>query len=202
MRRIANPFVVQVGANDGVRADPVRAFITQYRWPALLIEPDPIVFEQLKRNYSAFPLVRTLNLAISDQDGILPFFVPKDSLVAESPRLSGLSSLHRDQLIRELIREGFTKPHDLVRQIEVPAKRVSSLVRGEGITRIDVLQIDTEGSDWRILSQFDLAELGVKLINVEFFHLTEAEQGACIVRLRDFGYRTAPYLGDLIAYQP
>jgi hypothetical protein len=65
-----------------------------------------------------------------------------------------------------------------------------------------VLQIDTEGSDWRILSQFDLAELGVKLINVEFFHLTEAEQGACIVRLRDFGYWTAPYLGDLIAYQP
>jgi FkbM family methyltransferase len=202
MQRVAKPFVVQIGANDGVRADPVRSFITQHQWPALLVEPDPIIFEELKSNYAMFPLVQTRNFAISDQDGALPFYVPNRSLVDERPNLSGLSSISQDQLAKELAREGFSKPYDLIDQIRVPGKCVSSLISDEDITKIDVLQIDTEGSDWRILSQFDLAALQVKLINVEFFHLSQAERHDCIKRLADLDYRTAFYLGDLVAYRP
>ena len=33
------PFVVQIGANDGVRADPVRQLILRHDLPGLLVEP-------------------------------------------------------------------------------------------------------------------------------------------------------------------
>ena len=76
-----------------------------------------------------------------------------------------------------------------------------TLLRDEDISKIDILQIDTEGHDWRILSQFDLGGLGVKLINMEFFHLSEGEKRACILRLTNLGYYTGFYLGDLVAYR-
>jgi FkbM family methyltransferase len=39
-------------------------------------------------------------------------------------------------------------------EIAITAKTVAELLREERITSVDVLQIDTEGHDWKILSQF------------------------------------------------
>ncbi len=41
-------FFIQVGANDGVLDDPIRALILEYRLAGLLIEPLPDIFEKLK----------------------------------------------------------------------------------------------------------------------------------------------------------
>jgi len=63
------PFVLQIGANDGYRDDPLYKIITTYRLPALLVEPIPSVFEALQRNYAGQPDIRFENCAISYQDG-------------------------------------------------------------------------------------------------------------------------------------
>lgn len=201
MRSVERPFTLQIGANDGVRADPLRHFITKHHWNALLIEPLPTVYKQLQRNYEQFPQVQTRNIAVSDRDGMLSLYVPNDELTAQRPDLTGLCSLQNEHVAAELIREGLSNPTALIAKITVPAKTVPALLKDERISRIDVLQIDTEGHDWRILSQFDLAGLDVKLINMEFFHLTYDERRACIGRLTELGYLIAFYLGDLIAYR-
>ena len=201
MRSVDRPFALQIGANDGIRADPLRNFVTQHRWNALLIEPLPTVYKQLQRNYEQFPWVQTRNIAVSDRDGMLSLYVPSDELVAQRPDLTGLCSLERKHVAAELIREGLSNPMDLITEIAVPAKTVPGLLQDEGISRIDVLQIDTEGHDWRILSQFDLSGLDVKLINMEFFHLTYDERHACVSKLTELGYTIAFYLGDLVAYR-
>jgi len=43
----------------------------------------------------------------------------------------------------------------------------SLFCKPHGIRRIDYLSIDTEGSEWRILHDFDVAAFEIKVISVE-----------------------------------
>lgn len=43
---------IQIGANDGLRNDPVREFIIRDRWQGILVEPLPAVFAMLQHNYA------------------------------------------------------------------------------------------------------------------------------------------------------
>jgi FkbM family methyltransferase len=199
--RKSKPFILQIGANDGVRADPIRPFITEYQLPALLVEPHPKLYEILKANYDGYEDVRLVNCAISVEDGKLALFSPDEALLIERYKLSGLCSLSRDQILKELVREKIPAAGSRISQITVPAFSVSSFLRNYAISDIDVLQIDTEGHDLKILSQFDLAALGVGLINIEFFHLAESEKRCCILELTEQGYHTAFVHGDLVAYK-
>jgi len=52
------PLLVQIGANDGVRADPVRHLILRHGLQGLLVEPLPDLFVQLQKNYAGGRQVR------------------------------------------------------------------------------------------------------------------------------------------------
>lgn len=201
LRKKAKPFILQIGANDGVTDDPVRRFITVENLPALLLEPNPTCFALLQENYASFSNVRMLNIAISETAGSLSLFVPKDDLIERAPRLSGLCTLDRAQLIKELNREALPNPENLVSEIKIRAKTAADLLQEEKISAIDVLQIDTEGHDWKILSQFDLSNLGISLIHMEWFHLKPEEQRDCMNHLTSLGYSTIKVLGDIVAYK-
>ena len=43
--------IIQIGANDGMRKDPIRQWIVNRSISAVLIEPDPDAFAELKRSY-------------------------------------------------------------------------------------------------------------------------------------------------------
>jgi len=198
--QIKRPFVLQIGANDGVVSDPIHWFITSNRCPVLLIEPQPAAFAQLKKTYNDFPDVQARNFAISDRAGVLPFYVPSPSLLSQHPHLSGLGTFSRQQLEKELIREDKYSPENIL-ETSVIAKTVPDLLRDESISHIDVIQIDTEGHDWRILSQFDLIGLDVSLIQMEFFHLARADQVTCVNHLTALSYSTSIVYGDIVAYK-
>jgi hypothetical protein len=62
--------------------------------------------------------------------------------------------------------------------------------------------IDTEGWDWRVLRQFDLARLRPRLILVEHQHLTDEDKRAMYERLAGSGYGWAETPeGDTIAWR-
>ena len=54
---------IQVGSNDGLSNDPLRKFIVNNDWNAVLIEPVPNLFNRLVNLYSDNPKVTVLNLA-------------------------------------------------------------------------------------------------------------------------------------------
>ena len=62
-------FFIQVGANDGISHDPLRAYIERYHWSGILIEPQPRVFARLCRNYESQPQLRFVNAALAAQHG-------------------------------------------------------------------------------------------------------------------------------------
>jgi hypothetical protein len=67
-------FFVQIGAYDGLKSDPILAFVRDRRWRGILVEPQPDVFEKLKRNYANIPNVIFENLAIAAWEGSLPLY--------------------------------------------------------------------------------------------------------------------------------
>lgn len=201
MRRVPEPFVLQIGANDGVRFDPVRPFVTQNNWRGLMIEPHPIVYEDLTKNYRDFPAIRTLNAAIGSEDGTLNLYTPSNEIIVRNPDLSGLCSLNKNVLISTMMYSKIDNPADHIQTVPVKALSVSSLLEDQAIMAVDVLQIDTEGHDWKILSQFDLNKLGVSLVNMEFNHLRPDEKAACISFLDRSGFSLSRYHLDLVAYK-
>jgi len=53
MQASSKPFrFIQVGANDGIYGDPLRAYIERHHWHGILVEPQPDVFARLIENYS------------------------------------------------------------------------------------------------------------------------------------------------------
>ena len=79
---------VQIGANDGLRNDPIREFIVRDPWTGVLIEPLPSVFELLKENYAWLAGRRSLafeNPAISTSESSLSLYTVADHLLNSLP---------------------------------------------------------------------------------------------------------------------
>jgi FkbM family methyltransferase len=203
IQTVPSPRVLQIGANDGIRFDPLRSFVERHSWPCLMIEPNPVVYAELVKNYANFPSVKTENIAIGETDGTLPLYLPNAELIAAKPDLSGLCSASLATLLSTMRWYHIKNAVDKIDRISVPSLTVPSLLKRHGIDRIDLLQIDTEGYDWKILSQFDLNRLGVRLINIEFKHLPDNEKADCIEFLNRHCFRLSLYdhEGDLVAYR-
>src|SRR5207247_1914389 len=61
-------YFVQIGAYDGVAADPLQALIRQHHLRGILVEPQSDACQRLRDVYSDQPQVRIENAAISDCD--------------------------------------------------------------------------------------------------------------------------------------
>lgn len=136
-------FLVQIGANDGVMADPVNGFIkNNNNVSALLIEPQKEVFKVLQENYSdILDRVSFLNVAITKSDSQVKLYKNIDPLG---------SSGHSTLLLRqnEYASHFDENSYELVEGICVSTllKKVDNV--------INILVIDTEGYDIEIVKQF------------------------------------------------
>ena len=117
----------------------------------VLVEADPMLCEQLRKHR---PKDTVLNNAITDKagNGDLSFFVCS---------LATRSTLDPIQAER-LKRHGFT----IEREIAVPAVTFEELVEQNGFVP-DLLSIDVEGYDLRVLQSIDFEKYPVKLILAE-----------------------------------
>lgn len=70
--------IVQIGANCGIRNDPVRTLVVKYKTKTLLVEPDPIAFKELKKSYAYLVKrgldIRFVNAYVSPKDIDLRYY--------------------------------------------------------------------------------------------------------------------------------
>jgi FkbM family methyltransferase len=181
---------VEIGSNDGSQHDHLRAYILDREWTGVMVEPVPYVFERLRRNYEGIDRVALENVAIGERDGELPFHYLEDASEVERRVLpgwyDGIGSFSREAVlsharhIPDLERRLVSRP--------VPTLTFESLCERHGIGRLDLLLVDTEGYDWQILQQLDLARRRPQLLVYEHYHLGPAEQEECAEHLRAHGY--------------
>jgi FkbM family methyltransferase len=186
-------FFVEIGSNDGEQHDHLRPFILSGAWQGIMVEPVPYVFERLRSGYGTHERIALENAAIGERDCVLPFFHVRDASAEERAELpdwyDGIGSFSRDALLGHA-----AEIPDIERRIvraEVTTLTFQSLCDRHGVDRVDLLVIDTEGYDWRILSSIDLdTRRRPRLIVYEHYHLSAEERAAAADYLRAQGYET------------
>ena len=198
-------FFIQIGAADGIRADPIHPFVKRYKWHGIFVEPLADLFQLLKETYRDNKGLLFENVAITDKEETrLISRIPLD-LVGQGdvPRWAfGASTLVPDKtLYPSLIDHGEMGAilSSIVTQEPVQCISLSTLLSRHNVSSLDVLQIDTEGYDAQILKQLDFSLIRPLLINMEWQWLSSTEQNEITEILNQNGYSLYPCDGDLLA---
>ena len=178
---LRNVYFVQVGAHCGkntrgcaVGGDPLFDYATKCRWRGLALEPFPPIFTRLCRNYAPWPGVRPLRTAVSD-------FVGSATFLTGNKETNHLANKWELQRPRPNVTVGVVRLSDVWREVDSPS--------------VDVLVVDVEGAESKILSAA-LPHPQPSLILFEHVHLRKDERQLIdhsltaqgYTQLAEFGY--------------
>jgi FkbM family methyltransferase len=187
---------VEVGAHH--LSDEVKRLALRRRWRGLLIEALPQNFEKLKSNYSAVERFVCINSAVSDQSGEMPFyFIADESIEALGLPwwLDQTGSFDRAQVARCF--PAHISAH--IRSVLVPVDTLSNILIKNNIAKLDVLLIDAEGYDYRILSQLDFNRWLPRILIFEHNNLMDEDLAKAESLLKGKGYALSRLGNDTVA---
>jgi FkbM family methyltransferase len=195
-------FFVELGACDGIIADSFHGFVIRHNLRGIVVEPLRDLYAELCANYSQCPSVIPLNLAIHRTAREIDMYRVSPDV---SPAATGLPSWSKG--IASVDPQRHKKSG--IRSEYITTEKVScvswkELIEQNQITRIDYLQIDTEGYDYEILQMIDFESLRPAIIkfehNVSGGDMSPEQLGACVAQLIEHKYHilTLPY--DAIAH--
>ncbi|MFH5804412.1 FkbM family methyltransferase [Alienimonas sp. DA493] len=187
---------VQIGANDGVRNDPLYPLIERGGWEGVLVEPVPALFERLRRTHRDRPELTLLNAAVAPEAGSRPFYH-----LPESEGLpiwaNGLGSFLKESLLTHA--DKIPDVADRIERIEVPCVTYRTICEERGWERVDLVHSDTEGFDFEIVQSLDYDRFPPGLLLFEWVHLNGADRAACRRFLEDRGYEPLAGHWDAVA---
>jgi FkbM family methyltransferase len=147
---------VDVGAYDGEKFSNTLFYERSMGWTGLCIEPLPSAFAKLTATRRAI----AENVCVADFEGEADFLEADDKGPHEK-MFSGMP-VHFDP--RHVRRLEYTTAK-ATRRVKVT--RLSSLLEKHGLTHIDYLSLDTEGSELAILSELDFRRFDISVLTVE-----------------------------------
>lgn len=126
-----NPHIIfDLGSNIGLSV-----IYFKLKYPDAKIyafEPDPNIFERLKKNTQQFNDVFCFNLAVSGKSGKEKFYIYPNSSMSSS-------------LLKRLDNESF---------IEITTKSLDDVMDEENVQKIDLIKFDIEGSEYEVFKAF------------------------------------------------
>jgi len=199
LRRTRGPLTfLQVGANDGLRADPLHHLVLRHGLTGVLVEPLPDMFERLQKNYAGVPGLAFEQCAVAPEEGTLTLY-----RIAEGAPLpdwvQGMASFQRSHL--EKFGYKFKDIRRYIEPITVPCRPLGAIIRDHGLGDLDLLQVDTEGYDCAIVLAALEAGLRPSVIEYEFAHAPLDQHTRCLRALVAAGYRLVEVGQDMIAVQ-
>jgi FkbM family methyltransferase len=142
--------IIQIGANDGVKDDPLQGIIGQPGTRALLVEPQPACVRKLRDKYKDNPNVIIAEKAVGAESGKITLFRFED-ILDDSRQISVFCSADKRHLERWKSRLRIVS--DII-PFEVEVLPLTELVRAFDFTDIDILMTDVEGFDYEILHPY------------------------------------------------
>jgi FkbM family methyltransferase len=190
---------LQIGSHDGVSGDPIFPLIEKHRLSGVLVEPQPGIFEQLKKNYSRFGRADFIfvNAALSDHDGTTTLYRIKPG--AEGPQwLTQLASFDRSVVEKHAaVVPGLESQ---IERVEVPCMTFGTLIKEAGVGKVDILQVDAEGYDAQVLNLYDIPARRPAIVRFEHKHLPPTDYERALGVLIDSGYRFTICGENTLAY--
>jgi FkbM family methyltransferase len=151
-------FFIDIGANDGVTLSNTYVLEKRLGWSGIAIEPIPRVYEKLKQNRSCL----AINACISEDNRDVDFVELDGNAEMLSGILSKYDKRHLERIEQELVNSGGSK-----RVISVPSITFNTLCKNHNVTKVDYLNIDTEGAEFDIIKSIDFSSIQIGVITVE-----------------------------------
>lgn len=146
-----NGFFVEFGATNGVELSNTFMLEKNFGWSGILCEPGRIWHEDLARNRNCFIDTRCVT---RQSDELVDFAEAPDAILSTIVDFQE-SDLHAEARANSLVYQVKTVSlRDLLRTYNAPVE-------------IDFLSIDTEGSEYSILRDFDFGEYSFNVVCVE-----------------------------------
>jgi FkbM family methyltransferase len=180
--------LVQIGAHNGFTGDPFCRFLIEDWWSAVLVEPQARYYDVLREVYSSRRNVICRRVAIAAHDGHVTLYRLADT--TGLPWWAGqLATLNYEALARH--RNSIPGIEQQIVSEEVESVTLPTLLAQCGLTRFDLLAVDTEASDYEIIQQIDRLDFRPPLIYYEHAHLAADQRAACEAFLEGRGYRVS-----------
>jgi FkbM family methyltransferase len=171
-------FSVQIGSNDGSSGDPIQMLVHENaRWRGLFVEPVPYLFDRLRANYARRPGLIFENVAIND-GSTQTFFWIDPKAREDHPEfpdwIEQLGSFNESHVhtVPEIAED--LLPYR--RSTQVKGCTFQDVLDRCGVTRFDLLHIDTEGYDWEVLRQVDFSRYRPRVVLYEHKCLSEGDK--------------------------
>ena len=148
-------FYVDIGAHDGVSGSTTY-FFEQLGWQGICFEPMPKAFLMLSQNRSCIKVEK----AIADFEGDTAFL----DISGYSEQLSGLVMNYSQEHISRIHKE--VKEHN--QKTNTIAVKCGLFNKEVPYKHIDILSVDTEGSEASIIKSIDFNNYNIKFIIAEF----------------------------------
>ena len=165
--------VYSAGIGDDITFD--KALIQRCACPVYGFDPTPTAIDFVARQFkdqSLTPLFHFEPVGLWDSETTLQFFAPKTRGWVGSYSALNLQGTEERE------------------SISVPVKRLSTLMRENGHTRLDLLKMDIEGAEYRVIDEIIERKIPIRWLCVEFdqpvpFWTTNR----ALQRLKEAGYQ-------------
>ncbi len=204
-----NLTIIQVGANDGIKGDPLYNFISRFndKIKLLAIEPQLKAFTALKENYSKMSNIFFLQKAIGDgsEKKFYSFNENYSKFHSTNDNFDRHSSFEKEHLLKYLRAHSINEKKfndyinvNIFKSITLKDAIIQSKITFE---ELDILQIDTEGHDDVVIYNSSLDRFKFKFINYEFKQLSSDRLNKLHIFLKKHGYKIIRWKkSDEIAY--
>lgn len=190
------PKLLQIGGNDGKRADQLYQIISKSNWSGLIVEPVACYYKNLKENYKESKNIKTKQVAVSiDSEKHKTIYRLDEEIIeksfAQNQWLHGLGSFFKENVASE-IKKHFSAEDakmliDGIIEENVQCQNLNSLVKEYELESLDLLAIDTQGADYAILESLDFDRIRPKMIFFESYFEKGREE--CLSHLKKQGYK-------------
>ena len=163
--KIKNPIIFDVGANVGQSIERFSSVFKSQEFKIYSFEPTPKLFQILKNKYDLKKNIKLFQLALDDKIIKRKFFSYEYDKINSLIQTDENSKFHKSRQFA-LNNRDFS---NFKTEIEVQTSTIDNIADEQNIDKIDVLKIDTQGNEDRVL------EGSKKLLNSNKINLIELE---------------------------
>ena len=188
--------LIQIGANDGLKDDPLVNIIKKFKLESLLLEPIKKYFLSLQNNYLNYENVKLENSALSINNEIHFLYKVNPEYLSKYGTLTDvISSFYEDHLIKH----GINKKHIIKEKVSQIG--FNELLKKYSIEKFDLLIIDTEGYDCHIVNDFFSKTKTIRPIVIfEWSHIKNNELENTLNSLTKNNYSFFPVENDIFCF--
>jgi FkbM family methyltransferase len=181
---------IHVGGHDG--NDHILACVEAYGWSGIVAEPIPRLFKEMAGRYSGHDVICE-NVAVSDVSGIMDLYTIDPAKYEGLPRPWPDYSSTLDQATHHWHVNNPNGNMHIEKCITMPVQVVTiqQLVDKHAITSLDLLSIDAEGCDGRIVKSVKSCSVRPSIIIFEHLMMHAAEYKELRKLAEEMGYNRA-----------